>query len=312
MTHKSETKGQGGFTIVELLVVIVVVAILVTLTVVSYAAVTNNARKQAVKTDAQTIAAQLNKYKADKGSYPTDLAAVQSSAPAITSKFQYTYDSKTATYCVTASVEGASAYVKSGGVEAKDGACPGHGVNGSDPITNLASNPSAEVSVSGVSGYYSATPGRTYGGAVSGDYTFSTTTNSTTQNQGLIHTVTTSAKPNQVYTCAISLKGSGSTVAFSGRVSTAADVYIMEGLGAKSVSLTSSWQRVSITFTTPATTGVLRVQYRLGSALSGITIQSDALICTEGATDHPYADGSTANWIWNGTAHISSSTGPAL
>lgn len=311
MTYNRSLKANKGFTIVELLVVVVVIGILAAITVVSYTAVTNSAKKQTVKTDALTIASQLNKYKADKGSYPTTLADLPSSS-GINSTFQYHYDATTGSFCLTASVKGASAYVRSGSSLTTEGGCPGDGLNGDSPITNLASNPSAEANITGVTGYNAAVAGRTSGGAMSGTYTFSTTTDSAVNPQGLIHTITTTAKPNQAYTCSISLKGSGGAVAFSGRPATAADGYISESLGSKTITLTSTWQRVSITFTTPATTGILRVQYRLITAASGTTIQSDALICTEGSTDYQFADGSSTNWIWNGTAHLSSSTGPAL
>jgi hypothetical protein len=33
---------------------------------------------------------------------------------------------------------------------------------------------------------------------------------------------------------------------------------------------------------------------------------------TEGSSLTSYADGDTSNWVWNGTAHSSTSTGPAL
>lgn len=312
MTRKSSTLRASGFTIVELLVVIIVIAILATLTIVSYSAVTNNAKKQSAKTDAQTAATVLNKYKAEHGAFPADMATL-GTVNNVKSTFQYSYNNTTDTFCLTASVTGASAYVTSSNTEAKDGGCPGHGVNGQTPITNLAYNPSSEASNAGVSGYFSSPVSRVSGGAVDRTWSFSTTTNSTTNTQGLIHTVTTSAKQNQAYTCSMSFKGTpGAIISFGGRPATAADGYINENLGAQSVTLSSSWQRLNITFTTPATTGILRVQYRLTVAASGVTIQSDALICTEGSTVYQYADGETANWAWTGTPDASTSTGPAL
>lgn len=311
MTYTTASKSQPGFTIVEILIVIIVIAILATITALSYSAITDNARKQTAKTDAQTLATQLNKYKADKGAYPADLTPLATPS-GVSSTFQYSYDATAGAYCITASVKGASAFVKSGSITAQEGGCPGHGVNGIDPITNLATNPSAETDISGVTGYNAAPPTRVSGGAVSGTYVFSTTTNSATNPQGLVHTITTSAKPGQQYTCSISLKGSGGVVAFSGRPATSTSAYITESLGAKNVTLTSSWQRLSITFTTPATTGILRVQYRNITAASGVTMQSDALLCVEGPNDYPFADGTSNNWVWNGTPHLSSSTGPAL
>lgn len=309
-------KKQIGFTIVELLVVIVVIGILATITIVSYSSITNNAKKQATASDAMTVASALNKYKADKGVYPPDIDTLKSAGylnAGTQSTFQYRYTAATNSFCVTASVNGASSFVQSGTTAAKQGGCPGDGVNGQAPITNLATNPSAEAGTSGVMGYWSSPVGRTTGGAVSGSYIFTTTTNSTANGQGLIHTITTSAKPNQAYSCSLSLRSTpNATVNVSGRPATASDGYISEGLGGKNVALTSSWQTVVLSFTTPANTGILRIQYRLTSALSGITLQSDAIMCTEGSTNYTFADGDSPNWLWNGAQDASSSTGPAL
>lgn len=311
MNYERSRSHRKAFTIVELLIVIVVIGIIVGIVVVSYGAVTRNARQQATKTDAQTIASQLNKYKADKGSYPDTLGEITTPA-GVNSTFQYSYDATAGSYCITASTQGASAYVKSGSIEAKEGGCPGHGVNGEAAITNLASNPSAEASTAGVSGYNGSPITRVSGGAVSGGYIFSTTTNSASSAQGIIHTITTSAKPNQEYTCSISIKGSGGAVIFSGRPATASSAYISENLGTKVLTVTSSWQRVSSTFTTPATTGILRIQVRYQTAGSGMTIQTDAILCVEGGRDYTFADGSSAHWLWTGSEHLSSSYGPAL
>jgi Tfp pilus assembly protein PilE len=56
MKHYSSQTHRFGFTIVELLVIIVVIAILVSITVVSYTMITDNAKHKTVETDAQGIA----------------------------------------------------------------------------------------------------------------------------------------------------------------------------------------------------------------------------------------------------------------
>lgn len=303
-----------AFTIVELLVIIAVIVILAAITIVSYTAVTNNAKKQTVKTDALSVAAELTKYKADSGVYPDQAAFEAMNKPSVESSFQYTYNSVDNTYCLTSSVDGASAYVTSGNSLAKEGGCDGHGVNGKLPITNLAYNPSAEVSTAGVSGYFSSPVSRVAGGAVRGSYIFSTTTNSTTSSQGLIHTIIASgAKENQEYTCSAYFKGTpGAVIRYSGRPATAASGYIGENFGWKLLTLTSSWQRLTISFVTPANTGILRTQYPLNGPQSGVVIQSDAHMCVEGNGNYGYADGTTAGWAWLGDPHDSTSRGPAL
>ena len=307
-------KNRTGFTIVELLIVIVVIGIIAGITIISYSAVTNNAKKQTAKTDAQTAAGVLTKYKSENGAYPANLSDA-GEIKSVQSTYQYSYNSTADTYCLTSSVNGASAYLRSGNSTVLEGGCPGHGLNGQDAVVNVAYNPSGETNYNGLSSYNSSpiTARTTTGSAVHGSYQFATVTNSTSVVQGLINEVTTSAKPNQVYRCSISLRGTaGSVVGFAGRFNTSAGAYISEGAGSQNVTLSASWQRVSITFTTPANTGILLVQYRLTTAASGITIQSDALMCTEGSATYNYGDGTSAGWAWSGTAHGSSSSGPAL
>lgn len=60
---------QNGFTIVELLVVVVVVAILATIVVVSYNGITRTASETAVKTDATSAAKQLELAKTIDGCF---------------------------------------------------------------------------------------------------------------------------------------------------------------------------------------------------------------------------------------------------
>jgi len=70
MTNSYKAKQSAGFTIVEL-IIIIMITILVSMTIVSYAAVTENAKKQTVKMEAQAVATLIDKYKSEKGSHPT-------------------------------------------------------------------------------------------------------------------------------------------------------------------------------------------------------------------------------------------------
>jgi prepilin-type N-terminal cleavage/methylation domain-containing protein len=63
-------KSKSGFTIVELVVVIVIIAILATITIAAYTGVQGRARDDRRKTDVATIAKAMEIYYDDNGRYP--------------------------------------------------------------------------------------------------------------------------------------------------------------------------------------------------------------------------------------------------
>lgn len=70
--HLTDTS-KVGFTIVELLVVIVVIGILAAITIVSYGGLTNKAVEVSLQSDLTNSSDQLKIYKAYHGSFPTSL-----------------------------------------------------------------------------------------------------------------------------------------------------------------------------------------------------------------------------------------------
>lgn len=61
---------ERGFTIVELLIVIVVIGILAAIVIVAYNGVTGRAYDDAVKSNLVSLAKQMNVYEATNGAYP--------------------------------------------------------------------------------------------------------------------------------------------------------------------------------------------------------------------------------------------------
>jgi len=68
----AKLKDKRGFTIVELLIVIIVIGILATLVITTYNGVQSRARDTKRKTDINAIQGQVEAYNAQNGNYPTN------------------------------------------------------------------------------------------------------------------------------------------------------------------------------------------------------------------------------------------------
>ncbi len=67
----SLTRKQSGFTIIELLIVIVVIGILATLVITTFSGIQRNARNRAREADINSVRSQLEFYYGQQGVYPT-------------------------------------------------------------------------------------------------------------------------------------------------------------------------------------------------------------------------------------------------
>jgi prepilin-type N-terminal cleavage/methylation domain-containing protein len=88
---------EKGFTIVELLIVIVIIAILATITIVAYNGITNRAKSTKAQSTASNIIKKLEAYNADVGNYP----ATYSLLSGATSDKSYAVASGAATFVAT-------------------------------------------------------------------------------------------------------------------------------------------------------------------------------------------------------------------
>lgn len=86
-----------GFTIVELLIVIVVIGILAAIIIVAYGGVTGSARNSKRASDLEAIQKALELYHADNNGYPL----CGSSSPSLS---PYSFTTGTATSCLTAAL----------------------------------------------------------------------------------------------------------------------------------------------------------------------------------------------------------------
>ena len=79
---KSKLRAEGGFTIVELLIVVVVIAILAAITIVSYNGITNRANASAAASTAASLQKKAEVFAADgpTANYPRALADLTGAA----------------------------------------------------------------------------------------------------------------------------------------------------------------------------------------------------------------------------------------
>lgn len=99
-----------GFTIVELLIVIVVIGILAAITIVAYNGIQERARATTVMTDLSSAAKLLAVHEVDAGNYPATLAAANNGQGVkASSGTTYQYTVSGSTYCLTAT-KGTTSY----------------------------------------------------------------------------------------------------------------------------------------------------------------------------------------------------------
>ena len=304
---------KTGFTIVELLIVIVVIAILAAITIVAFNGIQERSRASAVSSALSQAAKQLTLYQVDNpDQFPaasgTDgIANLSTYGITNSNNLSYQYSASGSTYCLTATQGPTSYKISNTNTTPSSGGCAGHGVGGVAAITNLANNPGSETNGLNMSNGGGATIARStvraHGGSASTlltkgtGYAFARSGDTSSFGVG-DETVTFSA---WVYTTESSVlmvrRGSGvSYVAYSKPVTP------------------NAWTRISQTVTIPtgATNFYMDIGWESGNAPSGATLYVDDVMATQGSTLYNYADGASANWAWNGTAHVSTSRGPAL
>lgn len=87
-----------GFTIVELLIVVVVIGILAAITIVAYNGISNRAKTTKAQATASSIAKKMEAYNAEIGSYPANYGQLTGAASTTT----YNVSTSDATYTTAA------------------------------------------------------------------------------------------------------------------------------------------------------------------------------------------------------------------
>lgn len=115
---------KSGFTIVELLIVIVVIAILAAISSVVYGGIRERAETTVLEADLTQAAKQLFLSKASDGAFPSDEEDMNVRL-ASSSGVQYQYTSDTATFCLSGVKNNRAYHIYQSG-SPQDGVCPGH------------------------------------------------------------------------------------------------------------------------------------------------------------------------------------------
>ena len=79
--HRSSLRGQGGFTLIEMLIVVAILAVLAAAVVLSVGGLTDKADEDACKTERRTIETALEAYHVDFDAYPSALIDLVSGSP---------------------------------------------------------------------------------------------------------------------------------------------------------------------------------------------------------------------------------------
>lgn len=88
----SQTTFRSGFTIVELLIVIVVIGILAAITVVAYTGISERATYAAMQSDFSSLQKAIESYKATNGVYPNSENCVAEALPGGGSEASYEHE----------------------------------------------------------------------------------------------------------------------------------------------------------------------------------------------------------------------------
>ena len=123
-----------GFTIVELLVVIVVIGILLALIIAAFNGVQARARDAQMKTDLSSVYKKLMVDKALGTDFPSSLSVADGGkgiAPSSGGSYQYTVNNSVspATFCVSFVKNGSAFYINENN-QVVSGVCPGHSLTG--------------------------------------------------------------------------------------------------------------------------------------------------------------------------------------
>lgn len=285
-----------GFTIVELLIVVVVIAILAAITIVAYSGVKNRASSASVLADINSSTKVLmNEATINSGTYPAvNPVASSGSNTSVYKTYMVDGSSTINAFClaVTNTAANTTYYTTNTNSTPTQGACP--------VVTNLATNPSFESSSAGVNWYKGP----------SGAASFGVTTNATAYQGTKITYITWSTAPTGsggvYYGTSAEAVTAGQTYMYSGYVRpskainmAASTIWLnsaSNSIGSPDVGQTvlvpaNVWTRLSVKAVAPASSVAARISLYATDSPSwaaGDQLQADGIMLTQGSTLYNY------------------------
>ncbi len=311
MWAKSQRHAKRGFTVVELLIVIVVIGILAAVVTVAYNGVTNNARIATAQNDLKSIIKTLESYKyQNNDTYPlTASAGGLKSAPGNTLTYVPNNVTSPTGYCATITNSATTLFLTNTNTTVQPGSCN---------VTNYVLNPSAETgTITNWIGPNSTTIVADTAQVYQGSYAIKATMPADTVTKVGLSPYTqsspvgTTLQPNTTYLASVYVYVPSTTVDITTTIQGG-------GAAAKGSAMTTSvknaWVRLSQSFTTGASGSGSITFYVLNkvNTTAGMVFWADGAMITQGTSIYTYADGSSPNWTWSGTANASSSSGTPL